>query len=275
MKRQRLTSKQDDFEVYSADEDNVAGENDDEFEVDIDFCDVKEQDFHGIKALLNGFVSTRKDFPLSDLADAIVNQVSVGTVIKSGDEAPVGIISMLNINQHKDRLFWKDHISKQIPLQDIIDTFGQASDLGLLINERLINCPPEVGPVAVQNLLEDVDWALKNEETNELKELFKIKGVIYPTFIAANPLQAQQNQSQGNSSKHKDKQKKGKAKKQMGVDNAQDVVFLKPEDEWLFGVSDGNVTIAGGEDGISLFIMWFQFDKLQEAPNATSSLLEN
>eukprot|EP01024_Parvocaulis_polyphysoides_P071841 TRINITY_DN8990_c3_g1_i2.p1 TRINITY_DN8990_c3_g1~~TRINITY_DN8990_c3_g1_i2.p1 ORF type:complete len:276 (+),score=75.55 TRINITY_DN8990_c3_g1_i2:25-828(+) len=241
-------------------------EENEEFEVDINFNDIKESDFHGIKALLKDFVGSKTDFPISDLADAVVNQVSVGTVMKSDEEAPIGVITLFNIFDHKERPFWQE-FQKLIPMEEIIEQFGDEKDLGVLINERFINCPPEVGPFAIQNLNDDLDWAVKNEETQEKKDSFKIKGVIYPTFIVKHPIQ------KGGSVQNQDGKTKKNRRKKSG-DGQEDLVFLKPEDQWLYGVSEGKREIGGGAEGLSLLVMWFDAVHLKEAQAGTKALLE-
>eukprot|EP01024_Parvocaulis_polyphysoides_P024882 TRINITY_DN2268_c0_g4_i1.p1 TRINITY_DN2268_c0_g4~~TRINITY_DN2268_c0_g4_i1.p1 ORF type:complete len:264 (+),score=33.60 TRINITY_DN2268_c0_g4_i1:74-865(+) len=258
VKRQRLDSEAPQQEEHEHDSE----ENDsEEFEVDIDFNDVSEEDFHGIKALFNGYVDNLNEFPLSDLVDAIVGQVSVGTVIKSGDEAPIGIITLLNIDQHKERQFWKT-ISPLLPMDEIIAKFGDEKKLGFLINERLLNCPPEVSTAALQNLVDDLDWAQKNEETQELKDSFKVKGIIYSTLVCGQPSNTQQ--TNGVPAKNR--------KNRLGKGN-QNIIFFKPEDQWLHDVCQGKRMIAGSE-GMSLLLMWFDVQRLQEAPEAVNSMLQ-
>ena len=39
----------------------------------------------------------------------------------------------------------------------------QGHHTGLLINERVINCPPEIGPPSQQALFDEIAWATEDE----------------------------------------------------------------------------------------------------------------
>lgn len=45
---------------------------------------------------------------------------------------------------------------------------GQVLDdagTGLLLNERVINCPPQIGPPLMQALFDEIGWAVEDEPT--------------------------------------------------------------------------------------------------------------
>ena len=74
--------------------------------VDFDFFDPKESDFHSIKTLLRQLFSSDSEFfELSELTELIVNQPSVGTTVKvDGSESdPFAFLTVLNVNEHKVR----------------------------------------------------------------------------------------------------------------------------------------------------------------------------
>ena len=41
----------------------------------------------------------------------------------------------------------------------------EAPDTGLLVSERLINCPPQLAPPLQQALFDEVSWAIDDEPT--------------------------------------------------------------------------------------------------------------
>ncbi|CAJ0755419.1 10877_t:CDS:2, partial [Entrophospora sp. SA101] len=75
--------------------------------VDFDFFDPKDSDFHSIKTLLKQLFSSDSElFELSELTELIVNQPSVGTTVKvdGSDSDPFAFLTVLNINEHKKKL---------------------------------------------------------------------------------------------------------------------------------------------------------------------------
>ena len=51
---------------------------------------------------------------------------------------------------------------------------------GLVINERLLNCPPQLASPLHHSLFdEEIPWAVEDEPTEELRESFKFKGYLF------------------------------------------------------------------------------------------------
>ncbi|KAG0001980.1 Mss4p nuclear export [Entomortierella chlamydospora] len=111
MSKRKATEKREpeDVEMASHDDD---GSNDDSgsdgdlediINVDFEFFDPKEDDFHAVKNLLGQyFASDSILFGLSELSELIVSQPNVGTTIKvnGADSDPYSILTVLNMNQH-------------------------------------------------------------------------------------------------------------------------------------------------------------------------------
>ncbi|KAF9977149.1 Mss4p nuclear export, partial [Modicella reniformis] len=79
------------------------GDMEDIVDVDFEFFDPKEIDFHAVKNLLGqNFASDAILFGLSELSELIVSQSNVGTTIKvnGADSDPFSILTVLNMNQH-------------------------------------------------------------------------------------------------------------------------------------------------------------------------------
>jgi protein BCP1 len=207
-------------------------------EVDIEFFDPKEADFHGIKTLLTDLLGGA-EYDASQLADAVIAQVcphtllpsgphdtarrtlsfrltiardflqtSVGTVVKSGeDEDPIGVASVLSLHRYRD-LNCLQQISAHVvqhcsdaklkqqltsvgichacgnstlssccdfpirqvagckPLQSVccVQVLRDAGT-GLLLNQRLVNAPPQVAPPLMQALFDEISWAVEDEPT--------------------------------------------------------------------------------------------------------------
>lgn len=122
--------------------------------------------------------SSSPDFALHELCDTLVSQVGVGSMVKGeGTEEPLGFLSAVNLawqaskGRHSDSgeaLKWpaqfKSYILKHTPSQ-FRATFESAlssKDLGLLIQSRLLNVPPQIVPQLHQCLLDDLTWTREN-----------------------------------------------------------------------------------------------------------------
>mmetsp|Transcript_2850 Transcript_2850/g.6817 ORF Transcript_2850/g.6817 Transcript_2850/m.6817 type:complete len:364 (+) Transcript_2850:3-1094(+) len=95
------------------------------FEVEFEFYDPEETDFHSVRELLCTGVLGSADLDFSGLADSIVEQVNIGTMIKSGsgeglekeaedgqgadeeDAALCGMLTALNLRQFSDTAWCK------------------------------------------------------------------------------------------------------------------------------------------------------------------------
>lgn len=73
-------------------------------EVDFDFFNPTEIDFHSIKLLLTQLLSHDSiNLDLGSISDLIISQSNIGSVVKTdGEESdPFAILSVLNLNLHK------------------------------------------------------------------------------------------------------------------------------------------------------------------------------
>jgi len=105
-----------------------------------------------------------------------------GTVIKAqgaGDEMdPVAVMSVMNIQDKKDAAYMKEiaaYLKNRCPkdLQDKLNEAFTSKGVGFLINERVINIPPETASPLVEGLFDEIGWATEDEPTEELRESFK------------------------------------------------------------------------------------------------------
>ncbi|MCO5605139.1 hypothetical protein L7F22_059319 [Adiantum nelumboides] len=103
-------------------------------DVDFEFFDPKEEDFHGVKALLRTYLDD-STWDLGGFVDIILGQPTVGTVVKTAeDESPIGVITVLNLGRYKlaeNELQQRDNAENQA----LIDGVHIPDDVGpLLIN---------------------------------------------------------------------------------------------------------------------------------------------
>mmetsp|Transcript_37406 Transcript_37406/g.105582 ORF Transcript_37406/g.105582 Transcript_37406/m.105582 type:complete len:313 (-) Transcript_37406:158-1096(-) len=200
-----------------------------EINVDFEFYDPQEVDFHGLRALLGSYLN-EQSFDLSELVETIIAQKSVGTLIKTSEDSvdPIGVLTVLSLKQHKDL-----HSLKQI--RDFLHrkckdsahklelTKAWDSDgTGLIVSERLVNVPPQIAPPLIQALFDEIEWATEDEPTQELRESFKFEQYIVLTRVYVDP--AAQRPNAGTS-------KEQPAKKAKGSEPL--LVYVRPEDEFL------------------------------------------
>ncbi|KAK4996600.1 Mss4p nuclear export [Elasticomyces elasticus] len=149
----------------------------DEVDVDFEFFDPQpDVDFHGLKALLRQlFDIDNTRFDISALADLILSQPLLGSTVKSeGNETdPWAFLTILNMHTHRDKKVIQDLrdylLSKASqspplsPLPKLLDASSSAQ-VGLILTERLINVPSQIVPPMYTMLLEEIQWALAENE---------------------------------------------------------------------------------------------------------------
>ncbi|XP_076895530.1 protein BCCIP homolog [Bidens hawaiensis] len=196
-------------------------------QADFAFFDPKPDDFHGVKVLLQAYLDN-KEWDLSSFVDLILQQTTVGTVIKIEDDKDNGIygfISALNLHRYKDckcMMEVKEFLLKMCQDNDIKENlksyFGEkAAGVGLLVSQYVVNLPPQLLPPLYDGLFDEILWATEDEPTKELRKSFCFKYYILVSKVY----------------KHKGNQKK----KASSSSNEEDVIYLKPEDEIFHNLS--------------------------------------
>ncbi|KAL6061930.1 Mss4p nuclear export [Balamuthia mandrillaris] len=146
-----------------------------EIMVDFEFYDPKEQDYGYIKQLLTPYLGG-EPWNVSELADFVVQQTSVGSTVKvDGGDDVYGFISVLNLHKFKDLSCTKQivrYMLNKAPSEEAKERLrGLAEDesapLGLILHERLINVPPQLAPHLYKALLEEMQWACEEEVTGK------------------------------------------------------------------------------------------------------------
>ncbi|KAF9365004.1 Mss4p nuclear export [Mortierella sp. NVP85] len=198
MSKRRAEEPEEDVEMASHEEEDDESADDSDGEdiinVDFDFFDPKEIDFHAVKNLLTQyFASDAILFALSELADMVVSQSTVGTTIKAdGEESdPFSILTVLNMNHHlynhkaassqstgtssssasaskpsqvmtqlRDYVFTKSKQNEKLhaKLKELLSA-GSKKDVGLILSERVINMPVVTAPPMWRMMLEEVQRA--------------------------------------------------------------------------------------------------------------------
>ncbi|KAJ7015530.1 protein BCCIP [Populus alba x Populus x berolinensis] len=96
----KKTSKEKIEQSESSEEEEFGGE----VQADFAFFDPKPDDFHGVKILLQSYLDNT-EWDLSGFVDLILEQTTVGTVVKIEDDEDNGlfsVVSALNLGRYKD-----------------------------------------------------------------------------------------------------------------------------------------------------------------------------
>ncbi|ESQ39084.1 hypothetical protein EUTSA_v10001552mg [Eutrema salsugineum] len=202
-------------------------------QADFEFFDPKTTDFNGVKILLQNYLDD-KEWDLSSFVDLILEQTTVGTVVKVADdedEAVFAVVSALNLARYKDSKCFrelKEFLLKVCSEKNVSSDLElllekKAQDVGLLVSQRVMNLPPQLLPPLYDGLFDEVLWATEDEPTEELRSSFRFKSYILVTKIykLKNP-----------------KQKKPRH----GEEENEETIFLKPEDELFLELSSWSFT---------------------------------
>jgi protein BCP1 len=150
-------------------------------QVDFTFCDMDEKYFHGLKTLLTSS-SPMYAAQSSDLADLMIRNVSVGTVISTEgdvDGTIFGFASVLNVTTYQEETCIQELkklcLDKCPPahkseLQTVLS--GKTKrPAGFYLQGRMVNLPLEIVEVLHQQLVLDMDWAIEKAEGVDRKSL--------------------------------------------------------------------------------------------------------
>lgn len=171
-----------DIDVSSTDDEELHEEEIDEGDelvnVDFDFYNLNPTvDFHATKNFLRQlFQDDAILFPLSELADLILEEGHVGTTIKADgmESDPFSIISVLSItNNLKSKAiqeltkYYIEKTTKNTKFNVILrQLFSPSSKhrIGLIFSERLVNMPVETVPPLYNMLIEEMEKSEQREK---------------------------------------------------------------------------------------------------------------
>ncbi|CAL9067241.1 protein BCCIP homolog isoform X1 [Musa acuminata AAA Group] len=218
--------------VESEQEDDEEAELD-MMQADFGFFDPKPGDFNGVKLLLRNYLDD-KQWDLSGFVDLILEQTTVGTVVKldehdeagdgngdgDDDAGPFALISALNLGRyegHKCMKEFKEYLLQVCPdegLRKRLKPFleERVTDVGLLVSQRFVNCPYQLVPPLYDALFDEVSWATEDEPTKELQDFFRFKYYLLVTRIFEDK----------NANQRKAK---------VNCDSSDPIIYIKPEDE--------------------------------------------
>lgn len=151
-------------------------------QVEFTFCDMNEIYFHGIKSLLFNSATVYQQYD-TELSDAIIENVSVGTVISTTEQysdigTVFGYASVLNINTYENsdsiKFLINDICIKYCSneyMKELKTIFASSSSskqhqqqVGILMHGRMLNLPIHMVSILHEQLIQDINWAISNAE---------------------------------------------------------------------------------------------------------------
>lgn len=213
----KKTSKEKIEQSESSEEEEFGGE----VQADFAFFDPKPDDFHGVKILLQSYLDNT-EWDLSGFVDLILEQTTVGTVVKIEDDEDNGLfsaVSALNLGRYKDHKCIADLKEYLLKLcleksikGDLRVLLGeQAHNVGLLVSRRVVNLPPQLLPPLYDALFDEISWATEDEPTEELRNSFRFNFYVLVSKMY----------------KHKNADKKNR----LSSDSEEAIIYVNPEDE--------------------------------------------
>lgn len=157
----------------SSDEEAFEKQGEEEIDVDFEFFDPEEIDFHSVKNFVID-LHDGEEWDSSSLADTIVNQGNIGTCVKADNKESDSLFALLtciNMRQYKD-VVGIQQLKKQLiakgkqngcpQLEELLN--DPNANIGLVINERLINMPLDIVPPLHKAMKEDIEWSCSAPE---------------------------------------------------------------------------------------------------------------
>ena len=159
--------------------------------VNFTFNDMNEKYFHGIKNhLLTQPVYAGHS---SALADTIIENISVGTLVSTddGEDNIYGFASVLNVTTYSSndaikslKKLWLNTCPKEHKREMETVLSGKTKrPAGIFMHGRMVNLPLEITYVLHEQLVKDMDWAVDNAEGGEEER----KSLNFGAFVLLAP----------------------------------------------------------------------------------------
>ncbi|ORZ08143.1 p21-C-terminal region-binding protein-domain-containing protein [Absidia repens] len=235
--------KQQDDDASDEDSD---GTIQDIVDVDFDFYNPEEVDYHALKRLLSQLFSSDAELiQVGDLADIVIEENHVGTTIKvDGQESdPYAILSVINLKEQKANAGVASlcqYLANKCPKKDealhkaVTKIFSLNDPVGWIVSERFINMPVEVMPPMYNLLQQEMKNAVDNNEAYTFEwYMFIIK--VYKEVTPTVDDEEQQQEDQGAAKQPAAKKKKGKKSKSSSAASTtlltNETFYYQAEDE--------------------------------------------
>ncbi|KAF4747523.1 hypothetical protein FOZ62_000143, partial [Perkinsus olseni] len=253
----------------------VDASSEDAFEAAFRFEDMTDDDFHGVRMMITRLLDGQ-EYDIGSLAQCIIDQQNIGTIIKSGeddkkgkgdsggDDAFCAVATILNPVQYSKEVPGMrelvDHLKKQVDKHADSDETKEAfnkmvspaggsggSCCGIMLNERMINLPSELVPGIHRVLKDDVAWSLSEAAhcPAEERKYYKFTHLLFLTSYYVDPSAAPSKAMPGGKKMKAAKRKKARLemeKKERRYICFEDEVFVDHalwQVSWPFPQGDG------------------------------------
>ncbi|KAG2232559.1 p21-C-terminal region-binding protein-domain-containing protein [Thamnidium elegans] len=147
-------------------------------DVDFDFYNPDDIDYHALKKLLTQLFSSDAELlNVGDFADIIIEENQIGTTVKVDDQKsdPYAVLSIINLNHQKEKEGVKQlctYLSNKCPKKNEsvykavkkILSLTTDKNVGWVVSERFINMPVEIMAPMYNMLQEELKKAVKENE---------------------------------------------------------------------------------------------------------------
>ncbi len=246
-----------------------------EIQVEFEFFDPRPDDEAHIRALLSaGALANAAPPSVADtaaLAKLLAEQPAVGTLVKADQNLFAFLSAVSLIHQRALPLVaaLTDWLLAKATPQPSHDALARALEptqpaIGLVVSERMLNTPPELIPDAYDSLLQDISWAVENEETAQLRESFRFARLL---FLANVSVGAADTDGVGNDgAKRPSKKVKRKAVDLEGLS------FARAEEEVFANLAEDHALIHGA-NGVDLLAFTLSMDSVRAAVPALRDIM--
>ncbi|KAF7886165.1 hypothetical protein EAF00_010268 [Botryotinia globosa] len=183
-KRVRDPEELPDAPVHSAGEDNEndsGSDGEDILNVDFEWFNFREIDFHGVKSLIRQLFDVDSQLlDLSGLADEVVTQDTIGSTVKVDGEGTdaYAFMTILNVQRGNReggvlseavrglKRYLESQVKEGGKVQQVLKG---SEDVGVVLAERLINVPSEVAPPMYGMLVDEIEAAVEDKEPYDFR----------------------------------------------------------------------------------------------------------
>ncbi len=282
------------------------GDAESDVEVTFDFYDPVIADEGPVAAFLADFCDScapplgakAKYLSATAIAKTVCAQTRVGTVVKISDDAQaIAFISVLNIEAHRELLApLGAHLRRVCGVKESaadgkekegkdgkekgdgekfygvlahsfsMDEKSRGARVGFILTDRVVNLPPQLVPKMQEALFCEIEWALEDEPTEELRETYNFHWYLYVTDVYRSAGGEGNTTAEGEKKGKKPPKKKARAKAESsgvaatagaGAHKQEDkisigtdeVAFTRVEDEMYLAAATHSVMwpVSGGE----------------------------
>ena len=255
--------------------------SEEQMHVDFEFFDPKEEDEPHLLALIaQGALAKAAGKALHPraLATFLAAQPAVGTLVKADDNLFAFLSTLSLIHQRglplvRDLTNYLLERAKPTSVRDTIRRMLEPTQpaVGLVISERVFNAPLQLIPDAYSSLLQDIEWAIENEEEAILRESFRFARLLFLAEVTVSNSAEITSKENGNGPATK-KKRKG-ATKGDGVD-LDALSFARVEEEIFAHVATEHA-LVGGADGVSLLVYSLSIDELRASVSTLPAVMSD